>query len=313
MANLCRVGFGMVPELADRLLVPTRATEPVMRSMFGAERCGICANGLEAGAFNPEIRHSPSGHEWQRRKQETLASTGAASLLLCVSRLSPEKGVDVLLDALCHLPGCALWLVGDGPARAVLEKTAAARGLPVVFWGYQRGEALAAAYTAADCFVCPSLTETFGQTVNEALASSVRVAIPRVSAFVEAYSEHVDASAMWTPGDLPDMARAIKSELAKGARATPVRVKTWDAACAELLAEYSLAAPCSDAGGLFSRTRKRAVAAYPFFVPFTFVVSVVILLFAKVREVCGGSVRVYIGNVIETTRTKLHPASTKGG
>ena len=94
-------------------------------------------------------------------------------------------GADALYIGMTYvlprLPGCALWLVGDGPARPSLEAMAAngvngSGPLPVVFWGYQRGEALSAVYTVCDCFVCPSQTETFGQTVNEALASGVPVA-----------------------------------------------------------------------------------------------------------------------------------------
>ena len=57
----------------------------------------------------------------------------------------------------------------------------------------QLGESLAAVYTVCDCFVCPSVTETFGQTINEALASGVPVAVPRVGCFVEAYDGLLDA------------------------------------------------------------------------------------------------------------------------
>lgn len=40
-------------------------------------------------------------------------------LLVCVGRLSPEKGVDELIKTLPMLKDCALWLVGDGPFRPV--------------------------------------------------------------------------------------------------------------------------------------------------------------------------------------------------
>jgi glycosyltransferase involved in cell wall biosynthesis len=64
-------------------------------------------------------------------------------------------------------------LVGDGPARASLQR-AAERGR-VTFTGYLQGEQLATAYASADVFAFPSLTETFGQVVQEAMASGLPV------------------------------------------------------------------------------------------------------------------------------------------
>ena len=59
----------------------------------------------------------------------------------------------------------------DGPARAELQ-----RRLPhAVFTGALTGEPLAAAYASADIFVFPSLTETFGNVVTEAMASGLAV------------------------------------------------------------------------------------------------------------------------------------------
>mmetsp|Transcript_15422 Transcript_15422/g.18781 ORF Transcript_15422/g.18781 Transcript_15422/m.18781 type:complete len:98 (+) Transcript_15422:826-1119(+) len=93
------------------------------------------------------------------------------------------------------LKGCALWLVGDGPHREELELLVQGLNAPVQFLGYQTGDALHATYAIADCFVCPSLTETFGQTVNEALASQIRVALPSVPVFIEAYSHAIPKDA----------------------------------------------------------------------------------------------------------------------
>jgi glycosyltransferase involved in cell wall biosynthesis len=64
-----------------------------------------------------------------------------------------------------------LIVIGDGPQRAVLEKE-----LPeAIFCGSQRGEALASHYASGDVFLFPSLTETFGNVVLEALASGLGV------------------------------------------------------------------------------------------------------------------------------------------
>ncbi len=62
-------------------------------------------------------------------------------------------------------------VIGDGPQRSALEQE-----LPeAIFCGSQRGEALASHYASGDVFVFPSLTETFGNVVLEALASGLGV------------------------------------------------------------------------------------------------------------------------------------------
>jgi glycosyltransferase involved in cell wall biosynthesis len=90
-------------------------------------------------------------------------------VFLCVGRVAVEKNLEAFL--MLDLPGCKV-VVGDGPARAEL-----ARKFPEAhFLGEMRGETLAQAYAAADVFVFPSLTDTFGNVLLEALASGVPVA-----------------------------------------------------------------------------------------------------------------------------------------
>ena len=80
-----------------------------------------------------------------------------------------EKNLEAFLDL--DLPGTKL-VVGDGPARASLAKAYP----DAVFLGARQGEALAEIYSAADVFVFPSRTDTFGLVLLEALASGVPVA-----------------------------------------------------------------------------------------------------------------------------------------
>jgi glycosyltransferase involved in cell wall biosynthesis len=114
------------------------------------------------------------------RSAEGRALVGATSdsdvVLTYVGRLGAEKNLGVLVDLLAALPAKArLSLVGDGPARAELERAFAAdpRGLAsrVTFTGMLRGEQLASAYASADVFVMPSETETLGFVALEAMAS----------------------------------------------------------------------------------------------------------------------------------------------
>lgn len=90
-------------------------------------------------------------------------------LLICVSRLSKEKG----LDDFCSLEYDARKVVvGDGPYRNELE----AKYPDVEFVGVKQGKALAEYYQQADCFVFPSRTDTFGIVIIESLACGTPVA-----------------------------------------------------------------------------------------------------------------------------------------
>jgi glycosyltransferase involved in cell wall biosynthesis len=92
-----------------------------------------------------------------------------APVFLCVGRVAVEKNLEAFLDL--DLPGSKL-IVGDGPARASLE-----RQYPqAVFLGARHGEELAEIYAAADVFVFPSKTDTFGLVLLEALASGLPIA-----------------------------------------------------------------------------------------------------------------------------------------
>ncbi len=92
-----------------------------------------------------------------------------APVFLCVGRVAPEKGLEAFLDL--DLPGSKL-VVGGGPALAALK----ARYPDVRFVGSKVGEELVDLYNAADVFVFPSRTDTFGIVLLEALACGVPVA-----------------------------------------------------------------------------------------------------------------------------------------
>lgn len=95
-------------------------------------------------------------------------------VFLSVGRVAVEKNLETFLAL--GLPGTKV-VVGDGPARADLE-----RAYPdAVFLGAMQGKRLAEAYAAADVFVFPSRTDTFGLVLLEALASGVPVAALPVS------------------------------------------------------------------------------------------------------------------------------------
>jgi glycosyltransferase involved in cell wall biosynthesis len=164
--------------LADRLPLPARWTTALTWAWLrrfhkpGAAVLAATptlAKELESRGFK-NVRLWPRGVDAQLfrpRGPSTLALP--RPIFLTVGRLAVEKNVEAFLAL--DLPGSKL-VVGDGPARASLAKTYP----DAVFVGAKQGEALAELYAAADVFVFPSRTDTFGLVLLEALASGVPVA-----------------------------------------------------------------------------------------------------------------------------------------
>ncbi|QJU60022.1 glycosyltransferase family 1 protein [Sphingomonas sp. AP4-R1] len=121
----------------------------------------------------------PQTQRWSRGVDLALFTPGNAPhpklaalkgpIQLYVGRVAVEKNIEAFLAS--RVPGTKV-VVGDGPARAML-----ARRFPdAVFFGALHGVELASVYAGADVFVFPSLTDTFGLVMIEALASGVPVA-----------------------------------------------------------------------------------------------------------------------------------------
>ncbi|WP_072395631.1 glycosyltransferase family 1 protein [Hyphomicrobium sp. CS1GBMeth3] len=94
---------------------------------------------------------------------------GNGQVFLYAGRVAIEKNIEAFLRL--DIPGTKV-VVGDGPQLAELE----ARYPQVVFTGVREGQDLADCYASADVFVFPSLTDTFGMVMLEAMACGVPVA-----------------------------------------------------------------------------------------------------------------------------------------
>jgi len=110
-------------------------------------------------------------------------------IFMTVGRVAPEKNLPAFLDL--DLPGSKV-VVGDGPGRAELMR----RYLDVFFAGAKFGEELAAAYAQADVFVFPSKTDTFGNTILEALSCGVPVAAYPVTGPLDIIGGNDEAGAL---------------------------------------------------------------------------------------------------------------------
>lgn len=128
--------------------------------------------------------------------------------LAAVGRLVPEKGFDVLLEALGDLDA-TLDLVGDGPAAASLRRQAAPLGDRVRFWGTRdRGE-IAGILAGAHALVVPSRREGLGMVALEALAVGCPVVASRTGGLVDVVDDGVDGLLV-PPGDAGALADALR-------------------------------------------------------------------------------------------------------
>jgi len=183
MRRLCqRRGWGFTscyatkfPEyLKARLRVPERATWAGLRWFHRASAGVMVATPslfaeLRAKGFT-NIRSWTRGVDLELFRPIPDADLGLPRPVFAyVGRVAVEKNIEAFLSL--DLPGSKA-VVGDGPARAVLER----RFPQAHFLGARFGEALAHAYAAADVMVFPSLTDTFGLVLLEAMACGTPVA-----------------------------------------------------------------------------------------------------------------------------------------
>lgn len=160
----------------------------------GFERLALLSRGVDSSLFNPARRNAALREQWGLGNDDIA--------LLYVGRLAAEKNLGMLGRSLKVLQEkypqrrMRLVIVGDGPQWATLQEQ-----LPdTVFCGPQRGAALADHYACGDIFLFPSLTETFGNVVLEALASGLGV-VAYDEAGAAQHIRHGHNGALAMPGD----------------------------------------------------------------------------------------------------------------
>lgn len=138
--------------------------------------------GRFASAFGPQahLEHLPPGVDTDRFRPDPAARTelrarygvGERPVVVCISRLVPRKGQDMLIRALPDIrrrvPDAALVIVGGGPHAETLHRLAEASdvGADVVFTGGVPGVELPAHYAMADVFAMPCRTRGAGLDVE---------------------------------------------------------------------------------------------------------------------------------------------------
>ena len=155
--------------LADVNLAPTSESVEYLEGL-GIKNVSVWGRGVDISRFHPNLKLETETISLRNR---LLA--GRTRLIGYVGRLAPEKQVERFAE-LADIRDCAIVIIGDGAERGRLEKL-----LPhahVTFLGALTGDELARAYAALDIFVHFGAEETFGQTIQEALASGVPVVVP---------------------------------------------------------------------------------------------------------------------------------------
>lgn len=165
-------------------------------------RVHVAEPGVEAGPLSP--------------------GTPGGGRLLTVAAVTPAKGHDVLVDALALLPADLDWhctcvgpLTSD-PAHAARVAERAQRagvGDRLTFVGPLSPAALRARYAAHDLLVHPSLLETFGMVVTEALAHGLPVVASDVGGLPSALGGDGRAGVLVPPGDPEALAQALQAWL----------------------------------------------------------------------------------------------------
>lgn len=151
---------------ANITLVPTDALAAELTAM-GVDHARLLRRAVDTKQFDPSKRDNALRESW--------GVDADTPVVLYVGRIAPEKNLDLAVSTFRAIqqkaPKARYVWVGDGPARAALQ----AAHPDFIFVGMKRDEALAAHYASADLFPFPSLSETFGNVILEALSAGLPV------------------------------------------------------------------------------------------------------------------------------------------
>lgn len=214
-------------------LAPSTATRDQLAA-HGVERLALWRRGVDTSLFSPSLRIARLRARYAEADEK---------LVVYVGRLAPEKQV-ADLQVIHDMPGVRLLVVGDGPERDALR-----RAMPRArFAGFRSGTDLAAHLASADLFIHPGELETFGQTIQEAMASGLPVIAPRRGGPVDLVTPS-RTGWLYTPGmldELRDHAADLLFDDAKRlafgrAALDSVRKRTWPVLAEQLRGHYATA------------------------------------------------------------------------
>lgn len=211
-------------------LAPSTATRDQLLA-HGIERVDLWRRGVDTTLFSPALRSASLRAKY--------AAPGE-KLVVYVGRLAAEKQVEDL-QVIHDMPGVRMLIVGDGPERATLQ-----RRMPRArFAGFRSGTDLATHLASADLFIHPGELETFGQTIQEAMASGLPVIAPRRGGPIDLVTPS-RTGWLYTPGMFDELRESASDllfddakRLAFGRAAEEsVRKRTWPVLAEQLRGCY---------------------------------------------------------------------------
>ena len=221
--------------MAHEALMPSVYRGVPFLAISESTRDDLVARGIPADHI--AVVHCGLDHARYRKTAEKEPRPTIAFL----GRLRKYKGVDVLLDAFAELrtrlPDARLWIVGDGPYKATLERRAQRLGLQdhATFFGFVPSAEKVARLSAAHVAVCPSPKEGWGLTVVEANACGTAVVASRSPGLVDSVKDG-ETGILVPHGDARALAAAIERVLTDATLRASLETKglawsqtfTWD-------------------------------------------------------------------------------------
>ena len=164
------VGYAVLRQFHSAASMTMVATDSLRQELAarGFRKLGFWTRGVDTNLFHP---NAPASLDLPR------------PIFMTMGRVAVEKNLDAFLSL--DLPGTKV-VVGDGPQKAAVQ----AKYPKAVFLGEKKGEDLTAHLAAADVFVFPSLTDTFGVVQLEALACGTPVAAFPVTGPKDVVADH---------------------------------------------------------------------------------------------------------------------------
>lgn len=184
---------------ADRVIAVSRATHELLAEGYGVprEKLSLIPNGVDCGKFKPGVRSDPS----------------PPKILIC-SRLDPRKNISVGLEALSEVGRkYEVRIIGDGPEKPRLEALGKKLTNRAHFLGRVEEAKLVDEFSTSDIFLSTSLSEGFGLSLLQAMASGCAVIASDIAAHRELVEHMKDGLVYSTKKELGENLELLMTDL----------------------------------------------------------------------------------------------------